>query len=124
MPYQRIEYNIDRGETRTPEFLEGINANGRVPVLETERGEFLPESNAILCYLAAGTPLLPEDPLERARYFSGCSSSSTGRLQRVRAIYPAEADRPEVSVWFEGRHMQGFGKEDGETFRRRNSSVW
>ena len=35
VPYERIEYDIDRGETRTPQFLEGINANGRVPVLET-----------------------------------------------------------------------------------------
>ena len=67
MPYERIEYDIDRGETRTTEFLEGINANGRVPVLETEGGEFLPESNAIIYYLAEGTPLLPEDPLEKAR---------------------------------------------------------
>ena len=67
IPYERIEYDIDRGETRTPEFLEGINANGRVPVLETEAGEFLAESNAILCYLAEDTPFLPEGPLGRAR---------------------------------------------------------
>lgn len=60
IPYERIEYDIDRGETRTPEFLK-INANGRVPVLETEGGEFLSESNAILHYLAAVTPFLPED---------------------------------------------------------------
>ncbi|PLS86454.1 MAG: hypothetical protein CYG60_07105 [Actinobacteria bacterium] len=67
IPYERIEYDIDRGETRTPGFLEEINANGRVPVLETEGGEFLPESNAILHYLAEGTPFLPEEPLQRAR---------------------------------------------------------
>jgi glutathione S-transferase len=66
-PYERIEYDIDRGETRTPRFLREINANGRVPVLETEGGVLLPESNAILYYLAEGTPFLPEDPLERAR---------------------------------------------------------
>ena len=67
LPYERVEYDIDRGETRTPEFLGRINANGRVPVLETGGGEFLPESNAILHYLAEGTPFLPEDPLEKAR---------------------------------------------------------
>ena len=65
--YERIEYDIDQGETRTPDFLGRINANGRVPVLETEGGAFLPESNAILCYLAQGTPFLPEEPLEKAR---------------------------------------------------------
>ena len=36
-------------------------------MLETEEGEFLPESNAILFYLSGGTPLLPDDRLGRAR---------------------------------------------------------
>jgi len=67
IPFERIEYDIDRGETHTPEFLGNVNANGRIPVLETEEGEFLPESNAILCYLAAGTPFLPDDLLGRVR---------------------------------------------------------
>jgi glutathione S-transferase len=67
IPFERIEYDITRGETRTPEFLESVNANGRIPVLETEKGEFLPESNAILFYLAEGTPFLPDDNLGKAR---------------------------------------------------------
>ena len=37
IPFERIEYNITKGETRTPAFLENVNANGRIPVLETER---------------------------------------------------------------------------------------
>jgi glutathione S-transferase len=65
--FERIEYDIDRAETRTPEFLREINPNGRVPVLETGNGEFLPESNAILFYLADGTPYLPDERFERAR---------------------------------------------------------
>jgi len=67
VPFGRIEYDITRGETRTPGFLKNVNANGRVPVLETEEGVFLPESNAILFYLAHGTTFLPEDRLGRAR---------------------------------------------------------
>jgi glutathione S-transferase len=66
IPFERIEYDIDRGETRRPAFVENVNPNGRVPVLETEEGEFLPESNAILYYLAEGTPFLSEDRLGRA----------------------------------------------------------
>ena len=66
-PIERIEYDITRGETRTPEFLENVNANGRVPVLETEEGKLLPESNAILFYLAGGTPFLPDDRLGKTR---------------------------------------------------------
>ena len=67
IPFQRIEYDITRGETRTPEFLENVSANGRIPVLETEEGTLLPESNAILFYLAEGTPFLPDNRLEKAR---------------------------------------------------------
>lgn len=66
-PFGRIEYDIDRGETRTPEFLARINPNGRIPVLETDEGEFLPESGAILFYLSEGTPFLPDGRLARAR---------------------------------------------------------
>ncbi len=67
IPFERVEYDIDEGETRTPEFLENVNPNGRIPVLETEDGQFLPESNAILFYLADGTPFLSDDRFERAR---------------------------------------------------------
>jgi glutathione S-transferase len=67
IPFQRIEYDITRGETRAPGFLENVNANGRVPVLETEEGTLLPESNAILFFLAEGTPFLPGGRLEKAR---------------------------------------------------------
>lgn len=58
--------DITKGESRTPEFL-ARNPNGRVPLLEIEPGVFLPESNAILCYLAEGTEFLPTDRLLRAQ---------------------------------------------------------
>ncbi len=64
-PFTRVEYDIDRGETRRPEFLR-LNPNGRVPVLELADGRCLAESNAILCYLADGTRFLPEEGFERA----------------------------------------------------------
>jgi glutathione S-transferase len=66
IPYERVELDIERGETRTPEFL-ALNRNGRVPLLVLDDGTTLAESNAIQCYLADGTPLLPEGRLERAR---------------------------------------------------------
>jgi len=65
LPLERREYDILKGETRTPEFLSGVNANGRIPVLQV--GErFIPESNAACFYLADGSPLVPEDRFERA----------------------------------------------------------
>ena len=65
IPFERVELDIERGETRTPEFL-AKNPNGRIPLLEYAPGRYLAESDAICCYLADGTPLLPDDRLERA----------------------------------------------------------
>jgi glutathione S-transferase len=64
--FEWVETNIMKGTTRTPEFL-AMNPNGKVPTLEIEPGKFLPESNAILYYLAEGTPLLPADRFQRAQ---------------------------------------------------------
>ncbi|HZS68168.1 MAG TPA: glutathione S-transferase family protein [Burkholderiales bacterium] len=66
IPYRWVEVNSAKGETRTPAFL-ARNANGKVPTLGLEDGTFLPESNAILNYLAEDTPLLPAERLPRAR---------------------------------------------------------
>ncbi|MEH2045606.1 glutathione S-transferase family protein [Nostoc sp.] len=66
MPFKRIELNILKGETRTPEFLSK-NPNGKIPVLEIEPGKYLAESNAILVYLSEGTEFLPYDRFLRAQ---------------------------------------------------------
>jgi glutathione S-transferase len=62
---ERREYDILKGETRTPEFLAAVNANGRIPVLQIG-DRFLPESNAACFYLADSSPLIPADRFERA----------------------------------------------------------
>ncbi len=66
LEYDRV--NVDRlgGETRTAAFL-AKNPNGKVPLLELENGERLPESNAILFYLAEGTKYVPAQALAKAR---------------------------------------------------------
>ncbi len=68
VPYEWIAVDNMKKETRTPEFL-AMNPNGKIPVLMLPSGDYLPESNAILCYLASGSPLLPQDRLEQARVF-------------------------------------------------------
>ena len=65
LPIVRRQYDIMKGETRTPHFLATINANGRIPVLQVE-DRFIPESNAACFYLADGSPLIPERRFERA----------------------------------------------------------
>jgi glutathione S-transferase len=59
-----VPVNIIKGEARKPEML-ALNPNAKLPVLVD--GDFvLWESNAIVSYLAHGTPLLPTSPRDRA----------------------------------------------------------
>ncbi len=65
-PYRHVAL-----EYETPE-IEQAHADGvfplkKMPVLELADGTRLPESNAILCYLAEGTDWMPTDPVERAQ---------------------------------------------------------
>lgn len=62
---ERREYDILKGETRTREFLAGVNSNGRIPVLQVG-DRFIPESNAACFYLADASRLIPEDRFDRA----------------------------------------------------------
>ena len=66
LAYELVELDIKRGATRTPEFL-ARNPNGRIPLLEMPGRGYLAESHAIIWYLAEGSPLVPQDRLERAR---------------------------------------------------------
>ena len=66
LEYRWTEVDIDAGETREPKFLKR-NPNGRIPTLELDDGTNLAESNAILWYLAEGTPFVPGDRLGRAQ---------------------------------------------------------
>lgn len=65
-PYRSVPILIFEGEGQGAEHL-ARNPTGAVPVLELEDGRVLPESNAILSYLAEGTPYLPADPWVRAQ---------------------------------------------------------
>ena len=64
--YERVPIDIFGGDTLKPEYFEK-NPGLTTPVLEIEAGVYLPESGAILLYLADGTEFLPSDPLERAQ---------------------------------------------------------
>jgi glutathione S-transferase len=65
IPHRLVEVDILQGESRTPEFL-AKNPNGRIPLLEVAPGRYISESNAILCFVAGGTTLTPEDRIARA----------------------------------------------------------
>src|SRR4051812_21752309 len=65
-PYERIAVDIFAGETLGDDF-RALNPNREVPVLATGDGRLLPDSSAILVYLADSTPYLPADAFERAQ---------------------------------------------------------
>lgn len=65
LPVETRDYDIMAGETRTPDFLANVNANGRIPVLQVGK-RFLPESNAACFYLADGSALIPKGRFDRA----------------------------------------------------------
>jgi glutathione S-transferase len=55
-----------KGETRSPSFLEK-SPNGKIPLLESDDGRVLSESNAIMHYLASNTPFVPSSPYHFAQ---------------------------------------------------------
>ena len=93
IPYRWVEVNSAKGETRTPEFL-ARNPNGKVPTITLEDGSHLAESNAILHYLAHGTPLLPAERLAHAR-----------ALQWM--FFEQYSHEPYIAVARRLRHMDG-----------------
>ncbi len=64
-PIERREYDIMRGETRTPAFLANVNSNGRIPVLQAG-DRFIPESNAASYFVAEGSGLIPSERFDHA----------------------------------------------------------
>jgi glutathione S-transferase len=113
-PYRWVEVDSSKGGTQTREFL-ARNPNGKVPTLQLEDGSYLPESNAILWYLAEGTPLLPGDRLGHARalqwmFFEQYSHEpyiAVARfiLRYLPADHPRRAELPRLAE--RGRHALG-----------------
>jgi len=64
--HEWIHIDVTAHQTRSDEFM-AKNPNAKIPVMEIEPGVHLWESNAILNFLAEGTPYLPVECLMRAR---------------------------------------------------------
>jgi glutathione S-transferase len=104
-----VDYDTKGGETHAPGFLKNVNPDGKVPVLELEDGTMLPESGAILYYLAEGTPYLPEQKLDRAQVlrwmffeqYSLLPNLSRPRLWRMWGVEMTAQRRVELEQLFE-----------------------
>jgi len=64
--YERVPVDIFAGETLTDRY-GALNPARETPVLELDDGRALPDSAAILCFLAEATPFLPGDGFARAQ---------------------------------------------------------
>lgn len=71
VPYDWIEVDILQAGTQTEDFL-AVNPAGQVPVARWPDGRVLPQSNAIMLYIAeeAGSDLVPDDTFKRAKMMS------------------------------------------------------
>lgn len=92
IPFKYVIVDVLAGETRQPWFLQK-NPAGQIPLLELEDGTCIPESNAILFFLAEGTQLLPNDKLERTRVLQWLSFEQTNvdgviSRARFRRVFP------------------------------------
>jgi glutathione S-transferase len=66
LPYEWVDVDMAKGDTRTPAFLK-LNPAGQVPVVAFDDGRALAQSNAIIRYLARDSALVPADPFLAAK---------------------------------------------------------
>ena len=87
---EHLTYHLRKGEQRAPNYL-AINPQGLVPTLQDDGGTILTQSLAIIEWLDdihPEPPLLPKDPLRRARVraFSQVIACDTHPLQNLKVL--------------------------------------
>ena len=68
IPYDWVEVDVVKGQTRTDEFRR-LNSAAQVPTILFDDGRALAQSNAIVVHLAEGSSLIPTDPYWRAKMY-------------------------------------------------------
>ena len=111
--YDRREVDVVDRSNRA-ELLGDLNPALRVPTLVLDDGRPLAESNAILFYLAEGTPYLPEDRYERAQvlqwlFFEQYSHEPNIAVVRFWVRY---SDAPPADAEVETRRRAGYAALD------------
>ena len=107
-----VEVDILDGGTQTEEFLS-LNPVGQVPIARWPDGRVLPQSNAIMLYLAEGSDLIPEDAFQRAQMnswlfweqYSHATSIAVRRFKKHYLKLPDEEIDPQLMA--KGRRALG-----------------
>jgi maleylpyruvate isomerase len=87
---EHLSHHLRKGEQRAPAFL-AINPQGLVPALESDAGDVLIQSLAIIEWLDEthpAPPLLPKDPMRRAkvRAFAQALACDTHPVQNLKVL--------------------------------------
>jgi glutathione S-transferase len=105
LPVKRRTFDIVQGDLETAAFAR-INPWRQVPALLTPEGDWLAESQAILWYLAVGTPWLPADRLAQAQVASWLSFEQTQHMHAfaqprllIHLRRTAAVNDPEMVAW-------------------------
>ncbi len=113
IPFERQEVDVVDRSGRL-ELLGALNPALRVPTLVLDDGEALAESNAILCYLAEGTELLPTERLERARVLQWLFFEQYSHEPYIAVVrfWVRFADAPPGEAEIEARRAGGYAALD------------
>ena len=98
--YEHASLDIIKGETQTEAF-KAKNPAGQIPLLELGDGRTIAESNAILYFLAEGTPYWPKNAFDQAKclqwmFFEQYKHEPTIAVSRFIHHYAMEARKGEL----------------------------
>jgi len=109
LPLELVEMDVlDR--SNRPDVLGGLNPALRVPTLVLDDGRALGESGAILCFLAVGTPFLPDDRFEKAQVLQWLFFEQYSHEPNIAVVrfWVAFADAPPPEADIEARRRAGY----------------
>ena len=100
--YEWVNLDIIKGETQTSGF-KSKNPVGQIPLLELADGRRIAESNAIIYFLAEGTPYWPKNAFDQAKclqwmFFEQYKHEPTIAVARFIRNYVMETRKDELPV--------------------------
>lgn len=112
VPYEWENLDIIKGETQTEGF-KSKNPVGQIPLLELADGRRIAESNAIIFFLAEGTPYWPKNAFDQAKclqwmFFEQYKHEPSIAVARFIHHYAMETRKSELRVL----HKKGYGALD------------
>jgi maleylpyruvate isomerase len=111
---QHLPHHLRKGEQRAPDYLR-LNPQGLVPTLEDDDGAVLTQSLAIIEWLEEThpePPLLPNDPLRRARVRAfaqvlGCDTHPVQNLKVLARLRQLGLPEEQVTEWAAWANREG-----------------